>query len=81
MILELGCGTGLLWQINSQHIPASWDITLSDYSPGMVEEAAKNLADASNHLAYLSIQINCLNLTNNNNNRTINCTEVLLCWL
>ncbi len=42
-ILELGCGTGLLWKENAARIPASWDITLSDLSAGMVDAAWRNL--------------------------------------
>src|SRR5262249_53703644 len=43
-ILELGCGPGPLWLQNIQRIPASWAITLSDFSPGMLDEARRNLA-------------------------------------
>ena len=43
-ILELGCGTGLFWRINHSQIPASWQITLTDYSPGMLEAARQNLS-------------------------------------
>ena len=42
-ILVLGCGPGNLWAENLQRIPAGWDITLTDFSPGMVEKAQKNL--------------------------------------
>lgn len=42
-ILELGCGPGMLWLKNLHRIPEGWDITLTDLSPGMVEEARKNL--------------------------------------
>jgi ubiquinone/menaquinone biosynthesis C-methylase UbiE len=43
-VLELGCGPGRLWMENSARIPREWDITLSDFSPGMLEEARRNLA-------------------------------------
>ena len=43
-ILELGCGPAGLWQDNAHGIPASWDITLSDFSPGMLAKAQKVLA-------------------------------------
>ncbi len=36
-ILELGCGSGQLWQENIARIPAGWEITLSDFSTGMLE--------------------------------------------
>jgi ubiquinone/menaquinone biosynthesis C-methylase UbiE len=43
-LLELGCGPGRLWTENRARIPAQWDITLSDFSAGMLEEAQRNLA-------------------------------------
>lgn len=42
-VLELGCGSGLLWIKNRDRIPAGWDVTLSDLSPGMLQEARDNL--------------------------------------
>ena len=42
-VLELGCGPGWLWAGNRQRIPADWQITLTDFSPGMVQEATQNL--------------------------------------
>lgn len=42
-ILELGSGTGLLWKENSARIPSAWDITLSDFSAGMLDSAWRNL--------------------------------------
>ncbi len=42
-ILELGCGTGLLWKENTSRIPPGWSITLSDFSPGMLDAAWRNL--------------------------------------
>ena len=42
-ILELGCGSGYLWQENVSRIPAGWSITLSDLSPGMLDAAWRNL--------------------------------------
>jgi ubiquinone/menaquinone biosynthesis C-methylase UbiE len=42
-ILELGCGHGLLWKENINRIPAGWNITLSDLSPGMLDAAWRNL--------------------------------------
>jgi ubiquinone/menaquinone biosynthesis C-methylase UbiE len=44
-ILELGCGTGRLWLENKDRIPEGWDVTLSDFSPGIVQEAQQNLRD------------------------------------
>jgi ubiquinone/menaquinone biosynthesis C-methylase UbiE len=42
-ILELGCGNGLLWKENADRIPAGWNITLSDLSSGMLDDAWRNL--------------------------------------
>jgi SAM-dependent methyltransferase len=41
-VLELGCGQGLLWTENEA--PGSWRITLSDFSPGMLQRARERLA-------------------------------------
>lgn len=42
-ILELGCGPGYLWKENVNRTPSTWDITLSDLSPGMLDSAWRNL--------------------------------------
>jgi ubiquinone/menaquinone biosynthesis C-methylase UbiE len=43
-VLELGCGPGSLWRPNLARIPSGWQITLTDFSPGMLAEARANLA-------------------------------------
>lgn len=43
-VLELGCGTGKLWQENSDRIPPGWALTLTDQSPGMLQQAQSTLA-------------------------------------
>ncbi|HEY7350740.1 MAG TPA: methyltransferase domain-containing protein [Ktedonobacterales bacterium] len=43
-ILELGCGPGKLWLSNRDRIADDWQITLSDFSPGMLQEAQQNLS-------------------------------------
>ena len=43
-ILELGCGLGRLWVQNLDRLPVGWGVTLSDFSPGMVEQTRQNLA-------------------------------------
>ncbi len=42
-ILEIGCGPARLWLNNFDRIPKNWHITLSDFSPGMLQEAQQNL--------------------------------------
>ena len=51
-VLELGCGTGRLWLENKDRIPEGWDVTLSDFSPGMVQEAQQNLRDSRRSLTF-----------------------------
>jgi SAM-dependent methyltransferase len=43
-ILEVGCGTGKLWQENLDRIAPDWEITLSDQSAGMLAQAQQMLA-------------------------------------
>lgn len=45
-VLEVGCGPGRLWSRNSDRLPPGWQITLSDFSAGMLAEARQNLAGA-----------------------------------
>src|SRR6476661_8545769 len=51
-ILEIGCGTGKLWHTNLHRIPASWTITLSDQSAGMLEQARQNLGDQAPRFCF-----------------------------
>ena len=51
-ILELGCGTGRLWWENLNRVPRGWDITLSDLSSGMLQEAQRNLRDSQRHFEF-----------------------------
>lgn len=54
-ILELGCGNGILWQKNSKDIKEKWDITLSDFSEGMLKSAQQNIC--RNGIKYEIIDI------------------------
>jgi ubiquinone/menaquinone biosynthesis C-methylase UbiE len=54
-VLELGCGPADLWRKNQHRIPDGWDITLSDFSPGMLEKAQANLADSASRFHFLRI--------------------------
>lgn len=40
----MGCGPGFLWTHNAERIPAPWEVTLSDFSPGMVGAAREGLS-------------------------------------
>ncbi|MBC8061624.1 MAG: methyltransferase domain-containing protein [Clostridiaceae bacterium] len=42
-VLELGCGDGSFWYKNIDKIPKGWEITLTDFSQGMLRDAKKTL--------------------------------------
>lgn len=54
-ILELGCGTGTLWRVNRDRIPPGWDVTLSDFSVGMIEGAKDNLGTFADRFSWTEI--------------------------
>jgi ubiquinone/menaquinone biosynthesis C-methylase UbiE len=51
-ILELGSGPGHLWQKNLERIPPHCQITLSDFSEGMLQEAKNNLAHSAARFSF-----------------------------
>jgi SAM-dependent methyltransferase len=51
-ILELGCGAGSLWAENLSRLPTSLDVTLSDFSPGMLEDARRTLGPAAERFRF-----------------------------
>jgi 2-polyprenyl-3-methyl-5-hydroxy-6-metoxy-1,4-benzoquinol methylase len=55
-ILEIGCGDGTFWLKNRERINSTWNITLSDYSEGMIESAQKNLAGMPIHYRQMNIE-------------------------
>lgn len=55
-ILELGCGNGLLWNKNKDSIKDTWDISLSDFSEGMLECAKQNLNNKKIKYRVVDIQ-------------------------
>ena len=54
-ILELGCGSGMLWKQCADRIPAGWTITLSDLSDGMLDSAWRNLVVAGRSFKFEQI--------------------------
>jgi ubiquinone/menaquinone biosynthesis C-methylase UbiE len=54
-ILELGCGAGHLWVENLNRIPRDWDVKLSDLSPGMLQEAQRNLCNSQRDFQFAVI--------------------------
>ncbi len=51
-VLELGCGTGLLWKSCTERIPRDWVITLSDFSEAMLQAAWRNLVVTGRAFKY-----------------------------
>ncbi|MFN2544010.1 MAG: class I SAM-dependent methyltransferase [Actinomycetota bacterium] len=46
-ILELGCGTGLLWRFNADRLLPTWRLCLTDLSDGMLKETRAATSDLS----------------------------------
>src|SRR5690606_8684679 len=51
-VLEVGCGSGRFWLVNSARIPVGWELTLSDLSEGMLRETETNLTRAGIRALY-----------------------------
>ena len=51
-LLELGCGGAYLWTKNQDRLPKEWDIILSDFSPGMLQDARSNLQSLSHPIRF-----------------------------
>jgi ubiquinone/menaquinone biosynthesis C-methylase UbiE len=56
-VLECGCGPGWLWRHNLECIPDNCQITLSDFSDGMVAEAKAALEDSSHDFRFQTVNI------------------------
>jgi SAM-dependent methyltransferase len=63
-ILELACGPGDLWRENASRIPASWEIVLSDFSPGMVTQAREDLAGNTHSYTFTVIDAQHISFEN-----------------
>src|SRR5258708_23600339 len=42
-VLEVGCGPALLWRANLDRLPVGWRVTVTDFSPGMIETVRRAL--------------------------------------
>ena len=70
-VLELGSGSAALWLQNSERIPENWDITLSDFAPGMLLEAEEKLSELQRPFAFQSIDIQSIPFENEQFNAVI----------
>ena len=51
-LLDVGCGAGCLWSQNLRRIPGGWEVVLSDFSPGILQEARQNLSADCHNFGY-----------------------------
>lgn len=54
-ILELGCGPALFWQANLTRVPDHWEVTLTDFSDGMLADAQRNLGDSAGRFSFRQV--------------------------
>ncbi len=59
-LLELGCGPGDLWLKNLSHMLAGWRVILSDFSPGMLQEAKEKLTPSGHPFVFSVIDAQAL---------------------
>ena len=55
-ILEIGCGVGKLWLDNLERLPPEWDITLTDFSEGMLQTTQHNLSSSGRPFSFRVMQ-------------------------
>jgi ubiquinone/menaquinone biosynthesis C-methylase UbiE len=48
-ILEVGCGPAATWRANVERIDPSWRLTLTDFSPGMIDAARAVLGERAEY--------------------------------
>jgi ubiquinone/menaquinone biosynthesis C-methylase UbiE len=56
-VLEVGCGTGKLWYKNKENINENLDITLSDFSKGMLKSTKEKLKELKHNFKYEEINV------------------------
>ncbi len=59
-VLELGAGTGALWRENLDRLPETWEIVLTDLSPGMLASVVGDLTVPSPPFAFRVVDAQAL---------------------
>jgi ubiquinone/menaquinone biosynthesis C-methylase UbiE len=59
-ILDVGCGPAHLWKRNLDRLPPGWQVTLTDFSPGMIEEARQAIAGHENQFGFQVADVQAL---------------------
>jgi SAM-dependent methyltransferase len=62
-VLEVGTGRGDMWKRNASRIPQAWDITLTDFSAGMIADNQAHLGDLATHMKYQEANVEELPFT------------------
>ena len=56
-LLEVGTGPADFWRTNIGRIHGGWNVTLSDFSPGMLRQAQENLGKARTRFTFSRINV------------------------
>jgi SAM-dependent methyltransferase len=59
-VLEVGCGTGLFWTEGRRHDANDFTLTLTDLSPGMVEETSRKVSGLVAQVHALPVDVQAL---------------------
>lgn len=62
-ILELGCGNGSMWKDKYNELPEGVELTLTDFSNGMLEDTKKNLGHKKN-IRFMQVDIQSIPFEN-----------------
>lgn len=63
-VLEVGTGRGDMWKRNAERIPQGWDITLTDFSGGMIGDNQAHLGDLAKRMKYQEADVQNLPFPN-----------------
>jgi ubiquinone/menaquinone biosynthesis C-methylase UbiE len=64
-ILELGCGPGAMWKRNLERTPDAALVVVSDFSAGMLRDAAENIGTQSARVRFCQIDASLLPFSDN----------------
>lgn len=70
-VLECGCGPAWLWRENEHRIPADCQITVTDLSQGMVDEAEAALGESDHAFAFRTANVEALPFADDSFDRVV----------
>jgi len=59
-ILEVGSGSGEMWSVCKDRVPVGWDVTLSDFAMGILNDAKKKLDGVPFEPEYREIDVQAI---------------------